>query len=85
MSSTARLRFSGEGAAHSSLEDADAVGGGVAERGVDGRAPVGEPCGRLEDVADLLVEVVLAMDAVAAGGEQDRDAVPGPGGDLHRV
>jgi hypothetical protein len=43
-------------------------------------------CGRLEDVADLLVEeVVLAVDAVAVDGEQDGDAVPGPGGDLGGV
>jgi hypothetical protein len=43
-------------------------------------------CGQPEDVADLLVEeVVVVMDAVAVHGEQDRDAVPGPGGDLGRV
>jgi hypothetical protein len=31
-------------------------------------------------VVDLLVEdVVLAVDAVGVDGEQDRDAVPGPG------
>jgi len=37
-------------------------------------------------VADLLVEeVVLAVDAVAVDGEQDRDAVSGPGGDLGGV
>jgi hypothetical protein len=43
-------------------------------------------CGRLEDSIDLLVEkVVAAMDAVAVHGEQDRDAVPGPGGDLGGV
>jgi hypothetical protein len=40
----------------------------------------------LEDLVDLLVEeVVLAVDAVAVHGEQDRDAVPGPGGDLGGV
>jgi len=34
-------------------------------------------------VADLLVkEVVVAMDAVAVGGEQDRHPVSGPGSDL---
>jgi hypothetical protein len=39
-----------------------------------------------EDAADLLVEeVVAAVDAVAVDGEQDRDAVPGPGGDLGGV
>jgi hypothetical protein len=43
-------------------------------------------CGRLEDAADLLVEEVLvAVDAVAVNGEQDRDAVSGPGGDLGGV
>ena len=37
-------------------------------------------------MADLLVEeVVLAVDAVAVDGEQDGDAVPGPGGDLGGV
>jgi hypothetical protein len=37
-------------------------------------------------VADLLVEeVVLAVDAVAVDGEQDRDAVPAPGYDLGGV
>jgi hypothetical protein len=37
-------------------------------------------------VADLLVEeVVLAVDAVAVDGEQDRDAVSAPGGDLGGV
>jgi hypothetical protein len=37
-------------------------------------------------VVDLLVEeVVLAVDAVAVDGEQDRDAVSGPGGDLRVV
>ncbi len=42
--------------------------------------------GRPEDAADLLVEeVVVAVDAVGVDGEQDRDAVPGPGGDLGRV
>ena len=36
-----------------------------------------------EDAADLLVEeVVAAVDAVAVDGEQDRDAVPGPGRNL---
>ena len=36
-----------------------------------------------KDVADLLVEeVVVAMDAVAVHGEQDRDAVSGLGSDL---
>ena len=36
------------------------------------------PRERLKDVVDLLVEeVVLAVDAVAVHGEQDRDAVPG--------
>ena len=44
------------------------------------------PRERLEDVVDLLVEeVVVAVDAVAVDGEQDRDAVPGPGGDLGGV
>jgi hypothetical protein len=39
-----------------------------------------------KDVADLLVEeLVAAMDAVAVHGEQDRDAVPGPGSDLGGV
>ena len=39
-----------------------------------------------EDAADVLVEqVVVAVDAVGVDGEQDRDAVPGPGGDLGRV
>jgi hypothetical protein len=34
-------------------------------------------------VVNLLVEeVVVAVDAVAVDGEQDRDAVSGPGGDL---
>ena len=43
-------------------------------------------CGGLQDLADLLVEeVVLAVDAVAVDGEQDRDAVPGPGDDLGGV
>jgi hypothetical protein len=42
--------------------------------------------GRSEDTADVLVElVVVAVDAVGVDGEQDRDAVPGPGGDLGRV
>ena len=42
--------------------------------------------GRLEDVVDLLVEeVVAAADAVAVDGEQDRDAMSGPGGDLGEV
>ena len=42
--------------------------------------------GRPEDAADLLVEeVVVAVDAVAVDGEQDRDAVSGPGGDLGGV
>jgi hypothetical protein len=37
-------------------------------------------------VVDLLVEeVILAVDAVAVHGEQDRDAVPGPAGDLGGV
>jgi hypothetical protein len=37
-------------------------------------------------VVDLLVEeVVAAVDAVTVDGEQDRDAVPGPGGDLSGV
>jgi hypothetical protein len=44
----------------------------------DGHGP--GPRARLEDVVDLLVEdVVLAVDAVGVDGEQDRDAVPGPG------
>jgi hypothetical protein len=43
-------------------------------------------CWRLEDVVDLLVEeVVAAVDAVAVDGEQDSDAVSGPGGDLGGV
>ena len=42
--------------------------------------------GRSEDAANLLVEqVVVAVDAMGVDGEQDRDAVPGPGGDLGRV
>jgi hypothetical protein len=37
-------------------------------------------------VVDLLVEeVVLAVDAVAVHGEQDRDAMPCPAGDLGGV
>jgi hypothetical protein len=41
---------------------------------------------RLKDVVDLLVEeAVLAVDAVAVDGEQDGDAVSGPGGDLGGV
>jgi len=44
------------------------------------------PCGGLEDLVDLLVEeVVLTVGAVAVDGEQDRDAVSGPGRDLGRV
>ena len=36
-------------------------------------------------MVDLLVEeVVVAVDAVAVDGEQDRDAVSGPGSDLGR-
>jgi hypothetical protein len=43
-------------------------------------------CGQSVEVADLLVEeVVVATDAVAVDGEQDRDAVPGPGSDLGGV
>lgn len=38
---------------------------------------------RLEDLINLVVEeVVAAMDAVGVDGEQDRDAVSGPPGDL---
>jgi hypothetical protein len=41
---------------------------------------------RFEDLVDLLVEeVVAAVEAVAVDGEQDGDAVSGPGGDLGRV
>jgi hypothetical protein len=37
-------------------------------------------------VVDLMVEeVVAAVDAVAVDGEEDRDALPGPGGDLGGV
>jgi hypothetical protein len=38
-------------------------------------------CGGAEYLVDLLVEeVVAAVDAVGVDGEQDGDAVPGPGG-----
>jgi hypothetical protein len=51
-------------------------------RAFRGRARTRSSVG-LEDLADLLIEeVVAAVDAVAVDGEQDRDAVPGPGGDL---
>ena len=37
-------------------------------------------------MVDLLVEeVVAAMDAVVVDGEQGRDAVSGPGGDLGTI
>jgi len=36
-------------------------------------------------VVDLLVEEVVAVDAVGVDGEQDGDAVPSPGGDLGGV
>jgi hypothetical protein len=48
----------------------------------DKRPSLGLP----EDLVDLRVEeVVTAVDAVAVDGEQDRDAVPGPGGDLSQA